>query len=144
MADKREEVRVDNREGMILETKKILKDLAKKLQTTINHPELGETILIEKEEISIVEGIGTEEKVIVGEMKVTETTIEVGKEENIGKEKTGEIMEMIEATEESTDKIGNRDNQDNKDSHVNTENQRNRLNRSNKIIDLGLICICFI
>ncbi len=142
---------MDNKEEMILETKMILKDPEKKLQTPINHLELGEMILTDKEEISIVEVIGTEEKVIEEEMRVKERTIEVGKEGNIDKEKTEEIMEMIEETEESTDKIDNRDNsnrdnsnRDNRDSHVNTKNQRNRLNKNNKIIDLYLICYCFI
>lgn len=132
--EKKGEESADNKEGMISEQKKILKDQKRKLPQIII---IQEEILTETEEIRIdKEGILIEE-VIVREEKVTEVErreikmrIEVNVD-NTAKEITEEEV-MVRKEGSTTEKTENKDNKDKKIDQFNS----NKMQQNKKSIDL--------
>lgn len=101
--DKKEEVQVDNKEGMTSEQKMILKDREKKLSQT-----QGE-IHTETEETLTGEEIVTEVKVTGEEKMVKEMTIEVNVETIVKEITEGETMAKNEENTEITESQGRRE-----------------------------------
>lgn len=101
--DKREEVQVDNKEGMTSEQKMILKDREKKLSQT-----QGE-IHTETEETLTGEEIVTEVKVTGEDKMVREMTIEVNVETTVKEITEVETMAKNEENTEITGSQGRRE-----------------------------------
>lgn len=132
--EKKGEESADNKEGMISEQKKILKDQKRKLLQiiTIQEEILTETeeIRIDKEGIPIEEVIAREEKVTEIERREIKMRIEVNVD-NTAKEITEEEV-MVRKEGSTTEKTENKGNKDKKIDQFNS----NKMQQNKKSIDL--------
>ena len=132
--EKKGEESADNKEGMISEQKKILKDQKRKLpQIIIIQEEIlteTEEIRIDKEGIPIEEVIAREEKVTEIERREIKMRIEVNVD-NTAKEITEEEV-MVRKEGSTTEKTENKGNKDKKIDQFNS----NKMQQNKKSIDL--------